>query len=96
MTGTSDDYVKVQGKARHVRDNSVLFSVGDGVSRGAWIPRSLLHGADDLQLRDRAHQINRTGTNVGTPMVLRIRRWKAEEVGFTGDADDQTADLFPT
>lgn len=93
MSG-SDDYVKVKGKARHVRDGSVLFSVGDSVSRGAWIPRSLIHGADDLVLRDRREQINRTGAQVGTPMVLRIRSWKAEEVGFTGDADDQTADLF--
>jgi len=96
MTAGSDDYVKVQGKARHVSDNAVLFSVGDSVSRGAWIPRSLVHGADDLVLRDRRDQINRTGANVGTPLVLRIRRWKAEEVGFTGDADDQTADLFTT
>lgn len=90
------DYVKVQGKARHVRDGSVLFSVGDSVSRGAWIPRSVIHGADDLALRDRRDQINRTGANVGTPMMLRIRRWKAEEVGFAGETDDQTTDLFST
>lgn len=97
MTGDGgDDYVKVQGRARHVRDAAVLFSVGDSVPRAAWIPRSVLHGADDLTLTKQAPQINAGGRTGGMAMTLRIRRWKAEEVGFVTSHDQETQDLFPS
>lgn len=89
-----DDYLKVQGKARFIRDGAVLFSIGESVSRAAWIPRSLVHGADDLTLKSMAGQVNRTSIDVGTPMALRIRRWKAEQIGFAGGPDQDTTDLF--
>lgn len=88
-----DEYVKVQGKARHVRDAAVLFTPGEKVG-GAWLPRSALHGADDIALRQRTAEINNNGNRGGTPMTLRIRRWKAEEAGFISDRDQQTDDLF--
>lgn len=90
----ADDYVKVQGRARHVRDAAVLFAVGESVPRAAWIPRSVLHGADDLTLSRLAGQINASGRTGGTAMTLRIRRWKAEEVGFITGHDQETEDLF--
>lgn len=92
MSGNGDDYVKVAGKVRHVRPASVLFSPGETVG-AAWIPRSCIHGADDLALTDRTGEINRAG-NRGTPMTLRIRRWKAEETGMAGARDGHTEDLF--
>lgn len=89
----SDDYVKVEGKVRHVRDAAVLFTPGEKVC-GAWLPRGVIHGADDIALRERTAEINRNANRGGTPMTLRVRRWKAEEVGFTGERDRQTDDLF--
>lgn len=45
-------------------------SRGDGT---AWIPRSLIHGADDLAL-GKAFD--------GQEITLRVMDWKAEELGF--------------
>lgn len=86
-----DEYLRIPGRALYVRDHAVLFAVGDGVGRAAWIPRTLVHGADDILLRDKTKAIN---LSRHTEMTLRIRRWKAEEVGFTGEPDQLTGDLF--
>lgn len=72
----SDDYVRVPGTVKQVRAGAVLFAVGDGVPRAAWVPRSLIHGADDQAL----DQL----TMVDAKMALRIREWKADELGWTG------------
>lgn len=79
----SDDYVRVLGKIEAVRKGAVMFSVGKSVPRAAWIPRSLIHGADDLTL---------DGRMVGEECALRIREWKADEVGFNSQRDDAAAD----
>jgi hypothetical protein len=80
-----DDHVRVTGRLQAIRNDAVMFSVGDAVPRAAWIPRSLIHGADDIALK---------GKNKGDQMALRIFRWKAEEAGFVTDRDDRTLDLF--
>ncbi len=38
-----------------------------------WLPRSLIHGADDLKLGNLAE---------GAEITFRLMDWKAEEVGF--------------
>lgn len=89
-----DEYLRIPGRAQYVRPHAVLFGVGDGVPRSAWIPRSVIHGADDIKLRDETDRINAMRGQGGIAMTLRIRRWKAEEVGFDGEQDDRTSDLF--
>lgn len=80
-----EDYVTVQATIREVRKQSVLITVGNSVPRGDWIPRSLIHGADDRQL---------DGKFEGEKMSLRMFRWKAEQVGFVTAQDEETEDLF--
>lgn len=87
-----DEYVSVKGRARTIKSTAVLFAVGETVSRAAWIPRSLVHGADDKRLDEMAARVN--GRRDGEAMTLRMFRWKAEEVGFDGERDDRTHDLF--
>jgi hypothetical protein len=86
MTAEDDEYVSVMGLIHEIRDGAVLFSVGDAVQGGDWIPRSLMHGADDLRLK--------TQLAKGDRAILRIFRWKAEEVGFITERDTETSDLF--
>ncbi len=83
----SDDYVRVRGRIKEIRPASVLFAVGAGVERAAWLPRSLIHGADDIALN---------GKFAGEEMTLRVVEWKADECGFTAPRDDNAAarDLF--
>jgi len=40
-----------------------------------WIPRSLIHGADDLALA-------KSSAWIGTEITFRLMEWKAEELGF--------------
>lgn len=83
MGDAGDEYVRVRGWIQAVREKSVLFAVGESVRRAGWIPRSCIHGADDLQL---------DGKMVGDAMTLRIREWKADELGFTSTRNDDAAD----
>jgi len=81
-----DDYVRIHCRVeRPPRRDAVMLSVGDSVPRAAWVPRSCLHGADDLTLNK---------AKAGDKLTLRIREWKAEQCGFLGRPDDQTDDLF--
>lgn len=79
----SDEYVRIRGKIEAIRKGAFMFSVGRSVPRAAWIPRSLIHAADDLAL---------DGQMVGAEITVRMREWKADECGFTGDHDPNGAD----
>ena len=89
----AEDYVAIQGKARYLRDGAVLFAVGEGLGQVAWIPRSLIHGADDSELSKHRAVIN-AARSTGHAMTLRIFRWKAEETGLLTDQDNESGDLF--
>jgi hypothetical protein len=81
----SDDeqYVAVRGRVKEVRPRAVLFVVGESVERGDWVPRSLIHGADDKAL---------DGKFAGEETTLRMFKWKARELGFEDERDDRYAD----
>jgi len=87
MTDRIDDYVSVRGRLKDRRANAILFAVGQTVERGDWIPRSLLHGADEITLDT---------LRIGDEITIRLFRWKAEELGFeTQRAHDAALqDLF--
>lgn len=80
-----EDYVRITGRLGAIRQDSFMLSVGESVPRGAWIPRSLIHGADDIALNKKQR---------GEVWTVRMFRWKAEQEGFAGDRDDRTLDLF--
>lgn len=69
----SDEYVTVSVKLKARTAKAVLLDVGDTVSRGAWVPRSCLHGADDQRI-DKAH--------LDDELELRVREWIAEREGL--------------
>lgn len=52
---------------------AVAFKLKVPGGRTAWIPRSLVHGADDLRLPH---------LDLDEEQTLRIREWKCEEVGL--------------
>lgn len=84
----SDEYVRISCTVEAIRNKAVMLSVGESVRRAAWIPRSAIHGADDLTL---------DGMMAGTKTVLRIREWKADQEGLTSQHQDAGADrdMFP-
>jgi len=69
----SDEYVTISAKIKGRTARAVLFDVGDTVSRGAWVPRSCLHGADDQKI-DKAR--------LDDELELRVREWIAEREGL--------------
>jgi len=69
----SDNYVGVTAKLKARTAKAVLLDVGDGVSRGAWIPRSCLHGADDSVIDNVA---------IDDEVTLRVREWFAAREGL--------------
>lgn len=89
-----DDYTKVKGRIRRIRPNAILFTVGESVPRGEWIPRSLIHGADERLLDGLIPEVARAERSGGLPREIRIFTWKAEEAGFTASRDQNTCDLF--
>lgn len=64
---SGDDYVKVFGEVRAITFKAVLLQTETGVEH--WVPRSNLHGADDIALRT---------TEIGDTREFQIRRWYAE------------------
>lgn len=83
---TGDDYVEVTVTIEDVRKASVFVTAGESrTGQPRNIPRALLHAADDQSLDKRF---------AGDRCRLRIRRWKADELGLGGVRDDQTKDLF--
>lgn len=69
----SDEYVGVTAKLRARTAKAVLLDVGDGVSRGAWVPRSCLHGADDSTI---------DAVAIDDEVTVRVREWIAEREGL--------------
>lgn len=70
---SGDDYVEVNAILRQRTAKAVLLDVGDGVSRGAWVPRSCLHGADDGTIDN---------ADLESSVTLRVREWIAEREGL--------------
>ena len=71
-----DDYVTVTTTLRQVRDRSIWIDRGRDDRERVWIPRSVLFGADDLRLEEQA---------IGVEFRIRVRRWKADELGLIPD-----------
>lgn len=69
---SGDKYRTVTGRLKAIRPNAILVDNWRGGE--AWIARSLLHGADDLNMIERAV--------VGAEITFRLFAWKAEEIGF--------------
>lgn len=69
----ADSYVNVRATLRAVRPSSILVSRIDRVSHQAWLPRSVLHGGDDLRIE---------AALVDTELSFRVREWKAREAGL--------------
>ncbi len=72
----SADYVTITTILRHVRDESIYIDVSRDSRRQVCVPRSLLFGGDDLMIPNVA---------IGCEIKLRIRRWKAEQLGRRPD-----------
>ncbi len=81
---SGDRYLTVRVRIEEVRPTSVLFRHGDTTT---WVPRSLVHGADDADL---------DGRFAGEEIALRIFAWKCRELGLEGERDRSAAarDLF--
>jgi hypothetical protein len=68
----ADTYRYISTKLRGIRMNAIL--VDDPLGRNqVWIPRSLIHGADEMKLHARY---------IGEERMFRIFEWKAEDLGF--------------
>lgn len=79
----SDDFVTVEGRVSPIREGSIGFA--RPLEPVKWIPRSLLHHEDHARV---------SGMMDGEIARLRIRKWKADELGLTGEPDAHTEDLF--
>lgn len=67
----ADDYVSISATVRASSPDAVCMETEEGEF---WIPRSCIHGGDDLWLRG-AHR-------VGEEREFRVRRWLAEKKGM--------------
>ena len=79
----SDDFVTVEGRVEIIRPDAISFA--RPLEAANWIPTSLLHFEDRQRLDDLMH---------GQVARLRIRRWKADQLGYSGTRDEATEDLF--
>jgi hypothetical protein len=88
MSARSHEYILVRGRIKEIRAKSILFAVGESVERGDWIPRTLIHGADERTLDARF---------AGEEVNLRVFAWKARELGFDAETteDGTQEELFP-
>lgn len=66
-----DEYTTVTAVLRQATRDAVLVDTPDGGT--AWIPRSLLHAADDRRIE---------GMFSGEKFTFRLRAWKAVELGL--------------
>jgi hypothetical protein len=87
---TDESYTAVRGTIQEVRPEAVLFAVGTaahGCRTAAWIPRSLIHGADERTLDCRF---------AGEETTVRIFDWKVKALGWQAErsADGASRDLF--
>lgn len=81
----SDDYVTVTTVLRAVRDRSIYVDRRLGDPDTVCIPRSLLFGGDDQKLAE---------SGIGSEVRMRVRRWKADELGLLEDRDAGQGRLF--
>ena len=66
----SDEYVSISATVRAFSPDAVCIEVeGDDF----WVPRSCIHGRDDIALR---------ALEVGTEHEFQVRRWLAEKKGM--------------
>jgi hypothetical protein len=82
---TSDDYVTITTVLRVVRDKSIYVDRRLGDPEAVCIPRSLLFGGTDLKMAE---------SGIGCEVTLRIRRWKADELGLLEDRATGQGRLF--
>lgn len=68
---SGDDYVQVAGTIVGITPKAVLLDVA---TEEVWIPRSLLHGADDLALKE--------SLGKGDTHVFQVREWFAKKEGL--------------
>lgn len=85
---SSDDYVTVTATIRAVRPRSIGFDRPGGApgDEPFWMPRSLLHAASDTAV-----------ASFGAPgetLTLKVRRWKADELGLIEAKDPGQLDLL--
>lgn len=71
MAAVGDEYARVTAILQRVTPNAFLVATPGGGS--AWIPRSLIHAADDRKIE---------GMFAGEAISLRLFSWKAEELGL--------------
>jgi hypothetical protein len=69
----SDQYRIVTVLLRGVRENSIFVAKLTDPNLHISVPRSLLHGADDLKM---------PRSKIDTEITFRLRDWKAEELGL--------------
>lgn len=74
----TDEYRTITTTFRRISTTGLAIMVDrpkhhDGKGGWAVIPRSLLHGSDDLKVE---------GFKVGDEITIRVMEWKAEELGF--------------
>jgi hypothetical protein len=65
----SDDYVVIEGRVKFTRLKSILFVPIEGPV-DVWVPRSLLHAADDMAVEDNELE------------EIRVREWFAQKEGL--------------
>lgn len=68
----ADSYRLISTKLRRISENAILVDDALGLKQ-VWIPRSLIHGADEMKLSERY---------IGQERMFRIFEWKAEDLGF--------------
>lgn len=70
---SGDGYIKVPALLSVVNKDSVRLCNPLNWAQGSSVPRSLLHGSDDMAL---------DGRPCGTVYTFRIREWKAKALGM--------------
>ena len=84
---SSDDYVTITATIRSVRERSIYVDRRSGSPIDeVCIPRSLLHAASDTA-------VERFATP-GEMLTLKVRRWKADELGLIEAKDERQLDLL--
>lgn len=72
MSHDGDGYVEIDCTFLGNTDRAVKIA-HEMIGGSCWIPRSCLHGGDDLRIKDMGE---------GEAVQLKIRRWKAEAEGL--------------
>ena len=73
MSSDGDNYVFVSGTLKAEPRPKAIFFKSEESGETSWIPRSLLHAADDKAIDEVA---------VGSPLTVRVREWFAEKEGL--------------